>query len=250
MLEILKIIYEFENHAATTFEIRAVRKKLGFSDEKSYNSLIVQNGKRVKSYFNKEAILNSNGEETFWNWFFDGEYVNGKNKIHTDVIVGKSGQSKGWALSRKDMSNLIPIEDYEGNYPITVDGVECEGKLNITPRLFYSSNELQEHLTKLAEEDPKQRVPLELEFKDENRTGFEFKLKKELEEAITKYRSTHPGDTLETFFGFFNDLLISNNDSITYDELMEGEKCIIYNPGVEQFIKESNSKNYIVSGSG
>ena len=41
-------------------------------------------------------------------------------------------------LSRKDMSNLIPIEDYEGNYPITVDGVECEGKLNITPRLFYT----------------------------------------------------------------------------------------------------------------
>ncbi len=74
------------------------------------------------------------------------------------------------------------------------------------------------------------------------------KRNEELEEAITKYRSTHPGDALETFFGFFNDLLISNNDSITYDELMEGEKCIIYNPGVEQFIKESNSKNYIVSG--
>ena len=223
MLDILKIIYQFENHAATTFEIRAVRKKLGFSDEKSYNSLIVQNGKRVKSYFNKEAILDSNGEETFWNWFFDGEYVNGKNKIYTDVIVGKSGQSKGWALSRKDMSNLIPIEDYEGNYPISVDGVECEGKLNITPRLFYSSNELQEHLTKLAEEDPKQRVPLELEFKDENRKGFEFKLKKELVEAIkSKYVDLdikYPHNS----YDLIDKLLENEKPSVSLDDYYEDE---------------------------
>ena len=74
------------------------------------------------------------------------------------------------------------------------------------------------------------------------------KRNEKLEEAIAKYRSTHSGNALETFFGFFNDLLISNNDTITYDELMIGEKYIIYNPGVEHFIKESNSKNYIVSG--
>ena len=74
------------------------------------------------------------------------------------------------------------------------------------------------------------------------------KRNEELEQAIAKYRSTHSGDAVETFFGFFNDLLISNNDTITYDELMQGEKYIIYNPGVKQFIKESNSKNYIVSG--
>ena len=70
----------------------------------------------------------------------------------------------------------------------------------------------------------------------------------ELENAIAKYRSTHSGNDLETFFGFFDDLLVSNNDTITYDELMKGEKFIVYNPGVEQFIRESNSKNYIVSG--
>ena len=71
-----------------------------------------------------------------------------------------------------------------------------------------------------------------------------------LEKAIADYREEHKDeDAWHTFFGFFNDLLVSNNDTITYDELMKGEKFIVYNPGVEQFIRESNSKNYIISNS-
>ncbi|MCI8964843.1 MAG: haloacid dehalogenase-like hydrolase [Clostridia bacterium] len=69
-----------------------------------------------------------------------------------------------------------------------------------------------------------------------------------LEEALDKYRSTHSGNALETFFSFFNDLLVENNESITYQELMEGEKYIKYNCGLEDFIKNNTTKNYIVSG--
>lgn len=69
-----------------------------------------------------------------------------------------------------------------------------------------------------------------------------------LENALTEYRVTHRGDVLETFFGFFNDLLIENNETITYEELMEGEKYIKYNPGVSDFLEKSFAKNYIVSG--
>ena len=53
MLDILKIIYQFEHHAATTFEISLVREKLGHVGEKSYNSLIAHNGKRVKEFLKK-----------------------------------------------------------------------------------------------------------------------------------------------------------------------------------------------------
>lgn len=53
---------------------------------------------------------------------------------------------------------------------------------------------------------------------------------------------------METFFGFFHDLLAKNGESITFDELMAGEKYIDYNLGVRDFIKESICKNYIVSG--
>lgn len=69
-----------------------------------------------------------------------------------------------------------------------------------------------------------------------------------LESALAEYRETHLGDALETFFGFFNDLLAHNNETITYEELMEGEKYIKYNPGVSDFIEKSSTRNYIVSG--
>lgn len=43
-----------------------------------------------------------------------------------------------------------------------------------------------------------------------------------LENALAEYRKTHEGNSLETFFGFFNDLLIEHNQTITYEELMDG----------------------------
>lgn len=69
-----------------------------------------------------------------------------------------------------------------------------------------------------------------------------------LEKALNEYRKEVRGSLLETFFSFFNDLLESHNETISYEELMEGEKYIEYNPGIEEFIKNSNTKNYIVSG--
>lgn len=69
-----------------------------------------------------------------------------------------------------------------------------------------------------------------------------------LERALAEYRKTHIGNSLETFFAFFNALLVSNNETLTYEELMEGEKYIEYNPGLNDFIEKSLSKNYIVSG--
>ena len=70
----------------------------------------------------------------------------------------------------------------------------------------------------------------------------------DLEKALAEYRKTHVGNSLETFFAFFNNLLVSNNTTLTYEELMEGEKYIEYNPGLNDFIQTSLSKNYIVSG--
>lgn len=69
-----------------------------------------------------------------------------------------------------------------------------------------------------------------------------------LEEALNEYRKKNIGNDLETFFGFFNDLLVKNNETISYEELMEGEQYIKYNPGVIDFIKRTSAKNYIVSG--
>ena len=69
-----------------------------------------------------------------------------------------------------------------------------------------------------------------------------------LEKALAEYRKTNTGNSLETFFGFFNKLLVNNNETITYKELMEGENYITYNLGVTDFLPNSYAKNYIVSG--
>lgn len=69
-----------------------------------------------------------------------------------------------------------------------------------------------------------------------------------LEEALAEYRKRKTGNQLETFFGFFHDLLIENKETLTYKELMEGEQYIQYHPGVMEFIENANAKNYIVSG--
>lgn len=70
----------------------------------------------------------------------------------------------------------------------------------------------------------------------------------DLEKALAEYRNLHDGNNLETFFGFFNDLLVTNNSILSYQELMEGEQYIKYNQGLIDFLEKSFSKNYIVSG--
>ena len=139
MLDILKVVYRFEDHAATTLEISLVRNYLGFPGEKSYNSLIAQNGKRVKEYLKKDVLLDKNGEESYWGIFFDGDKLDGRTTISTDVKVGKSFGSGGWTLQRNDIKEILPIEEYQGTYPITVDGIKAEGRFNVDSRLFFKS---------------------------------------------------------------------------------------------------------------
>ena len=51
----------------------------------------------------------------------------------------------------------------------------------------------------------------------------------QLEKALDEYRKLNTGNELETFFTFFNDLLVNNDEILTYEELMEGEQFIQYN---------------------
>ena len=95
------------------------------------------------------------------------------NSINTKVLVGKSFKSGGWALNKNDLRDLIPIDEFENSYSILVDGVPAEGNLQVNPRLFYKGNELKHHLEKLAKEDEKQKVPLEILLNENDKIGFD-----------------------------------------------------------------------------
>ena len=82
--------------------------------------------------------------------------------IFTLVSIGKSYKSKGWALPRRDISKIIPVEKYEGNCHIEIDGIVAPAKFRVNPRLFYRSNVLSKHLEKLHKSEPNSKVALEI----------------------------------------------------------------------------------------
>ena len=297
MFSILEIMYDIVDYQATTGQLIKIREKLGFSNEKSYNSTIIANSKRVKDFLNKKAVYNKDGTENYWMRFFYGTEVRARNKgktgkafqftlkdeliealgkvnrnrdevdvfeniydndleedfietervddmaeeklfnsfydyllykgyffdketienyllslkakpfailtgnsgtgktklsqlfaqyltdnhplenedtissINTEVLVGKSSESGGWSLNRNDIKDLIPIDELENSYSIVVDGVPANANLKLNPRLFYKGDELKRHLAELANEDEKQKVPLEI-LLDEDITNF------------------------------------------------------------------------------
>ena len=85
-----------------------------------------------------------------------------ETSIFTLVKVGKSYKSKGWALPRRDISKIIPVEKYEGNCHIEIDGIVAPAIFRVNPRLFYRSNDLSKHLEKLHKSEPNSKVALEI----------------------------------------------------------------------------------------
>ena len=87
--------------------------------------------------------------------------------VFTKVKVGKSYKSKGWALNRDDISDIIPISDYEGKCHIEIDNIIAPAKIRVNPRLFYRSKELSKHLEDLFNIDSNKKIPLEIKLKKE-----------------------------------------------------------------------------------
>ena len=82
--------------------------------------------------------------------------------IKTTVPVGKSYKSKGWTVNRGDISELFPVKKYENDYTLLIDKFSSFCRLKFNPRLFFNDERLVTHLKKLHDEDPKQRIPLEI----------------------------------------------------------------------------------------
>lgn len=80
------------------------------------------------------------------------------NFIDTKLLVGKSFSSKGWGLSKEVVSQIFPMEAYNFMFPVFIDGIPVDTRINLQTRLFYSSRELSEELERLSIEDSRQKV--------------------------------------------------------------------------------------------
>ena len=78
--------------------------------------------------------------------------------VDTKLLVGKSYSSKGWGLAKDVVSKIFPLDAYNFNFPVYIDDIPVDSRINIQTRLFYSSNELSAKLEKLSRINPKQKV--------------------------------------------------------------------------------------------
>ena len=150
MLDVLKIVYRFKNHTALTSEIANVRNLKNFSDEKSYNSLIVQNAKRVKEYFGKEPIFRDDSDkEVFWAWFFNGENTNDgfqfqlKKELAIALKELFSNLEVEYSQNGENMENMMSFQEYLLNKGYFFDPKIIENYLlsiKVKPFVIFTGN--------------------------------------------------------------------------------------------------------------
>ena len=150
------------------------------------NPRLFYKGTPLKEYLRKQKAIDPNKEIPIEINFNKKELDDSLNKFHnenlnyidTKLLVGKSYSSKGWGLKKDVVSQLIPLEVYNCMFPVFIDGIPAETRLNMQTRLFYSSRELSEELEKLAKINSKQEVDARIILNDEY-LEFTKKLKEE-----------------------------------------------------------------------
>jgi len=78
--------------------------------------------------------------------------------IDTNLLVGKSFSSKGWGLKKNVVSKILPLDAYNYMFPVYIDGIPAENRINVQTRLFYNSKALSHELKRLNRIDPSQEV--------------------------------------------------------------------------------------------
>ena len=113
MIEILRIIYEFKNHSATTSEISDKRVSLGFSKEKSYNELIIKNAKKVKEFLNDKTSFIHEADEKYLSLFFNVNPLNEELQFQIKGELIKSLESTmGHIFKKKLFYNYISNQGF------------------------------------------------------------------------------------------------------------------------------------------
>ena len=150
--------YEFECYIMINGIISPCRIKI--NPRLFYSGASFKNYLRSQRKIDKERLLplelkfNKNELDQFLNDFDKDD----SNYIDTKLSVGKSYNSKGWGLSKEVVSKIFPVGAYNYIFPVYIDGIPVETRINLQTRLFYSSKELSEELERLSKIDPKQKV--------------------------------------------------------------------------------------------
>lgn len=150
--------YQFEGYVMIENIISPCRVKI--------NPRLFYSGTNLKDYLRSQKVIDENREIPIIIKFnkkqLDKVHDNFKREeidyIDTKLLVGKSYSSKGWGLGKDVVSQIFPLFAYNFMYPVLIDDIPAETRLNIQTRLFYTSKELSRELEKLSKLDSKQKV--------------------------------------------------------------------------------------------
>lgn len=92
------------------------------------------------------------------------------DKLIFNVKVGKSYKNRGWSVIREETKSLVPLLPYEDSCDIIVDGIPAKAHFNLLPRIFLNNPEdkLRNHLKELHDQNPDDRINVELILNKEN----------------------------------------------------------------------------------
>lgn len=89
--------------------------------------------------------------------------------LNTNVTVGRSYKSKGWALSIKDIHDWIPVEEFEHDCKLIINDICSDAIIRFNPRLFYESDELSLYLKELYDKgDNRNKIPMKIKIHKSN----------------------------------------------------------------------------------
>ena len=150
--------YEFECYIRINNIISPCRIRI--------NPRLFYNGNPMKEYLRKQKSIDPNKKIELELKFnkkeldkaLDDFHNEDLNYIDTKLLVGKSATNKGWGLLPEVKAQIFPLDAYNYMYPVYIDGIPVETRLNMQIRLFYSSDELSQELARLAKKDSKQKV--------------------------------------------------------------------------------------------
>lgn len=131
MYSILEIMNGFEDKSALSSQIAEKRKKLGFGDEKSYNSAIVSNSRRVKEYLDKKAILGEDGKEIFWMRFFYGKKLKEGFEFTLREELIEALERVNRDIGSEGVGSMSVDESYDSFYDYLIDNGYLFGKETI-----------------------------------------------------------------------------------------------------------------------
>ena len=131
MYSILEIMNGFEDKSALSSQIAEKRGQLGFDDEKSYNSTIVSNSRRVKEYLDKKAILDEDGKEIFWMRFFYGKKLKEGFEFTLREELIEALERVNRDIGSEGVDSMSVDESYDSFYDYLIDNGYLFGKETI-----------------------------------------------------------------------------------------------------------------------